>query len=118
MKALLPLMPLLLAAAPAFATPATPASCPAAGDQLADALDAAKRRVGRDAEVRVLFEVGADGRARLVNLQGSRQYQTPVRLAVGELQCQPGTPQQYVLDIRFAEPARGPSTRWAGAASR
>lgn len=115
MQALLPLLPLLLAAAPAFATPA---HCPAAGDQLADALDAAKRRVGRDAEVRVLFEVAADGRARLVNLQGSRQYQTPVRLAVGGLECEAGTPQQYVLDIRFAEPARGPSTRWASAASR
>lgn len=114
MKVILPLLTLALAkaAAPAFATPA---NCPAAGDQLADALDAAKRRVGRDAEVRVLFEVGADGRARLVNLQGSRQYQTPVRLAVGDLQCQAGTPQQYALDIRFAEPARGPSTRWASA---
>lgn len=114
MKALLPLMPLmslLLAAAPAFATPVTPATCPAAGDQLADALDAAKRRVGRDADVRVLFEVDADGRARLVNLQGSRQYQAPVRIAVGGLQCQPGTPQQYVLDIRFTEPARGPSNQ-------
>lgn len=115
MKVILPLLTLALAAAPAFATPAPAANCPAAGDQLADALDAAKRRVGRDAEVRVLFEVGADGRARLVNLQGSRQYQTPVRLAVGDLQCQAGTPQQYVLDIRFAEPARGLSTRWASA---
>lgn len=71
--------------------------------------------MGRDGEVRVLFEVGADGRARLVNLQGSRQYQTPVRLAVGDLQCHAGMPQQYVLDIRFTEPARGPSTRWASA---
>lgn len=112
MKALLPLLSVLLAAAPAFADPAV---CPAAGDQLADALDAAKRRVGRDGEVRVLFDVGADGRARLVELQGSHLYRAPVRIAMGMLECQAGTPQQYVVNIRFAEPSATTMARAASA---
>ena len=99
MKAILPL--LLLAATSAFAAPAT---CPDVGEQLSDYLASAKRRVGSDGEVRVEFEVDAEGRKRLIALDGSRQYRSPVRIAVDTLDCQRGTPQRYVLNIRFADP--------------
>ncbi len=102
MKAILPL--LLLAAAPAFAAPASPASCPQVGEQLSEYLASAKQRVNADGEVRVEFEVDARGHARIVTLDGSRNYRTPVRIAVDSLDCQRGTPQRYVLNIRFADP--------------
>lgn len=104
MKACLPLL-LLAASAAAPAAFAAPAACPELGEQLSDYLASAKRRVGSDGEVRVEFEVGADGRPRVVELDGSRQYRSPVRIAMSTLDCQPGTPQRYVLNIRFAEPA-------------
>ena len=100
MKTLLPL--LLLAAAPAFAAPA---ACPQVGEQLSEYLASAKQRVGFDGEVRVEFEVGADGRAQLVALDGSRIYRSPVRIALQALDCEGGTPQRYVLNIRFADPS-------------
>lgn len=100
MKNLLPL--LALAAAPAFAAPA---ACPQVGEQLTEYLASAKQRVGLDGEVQVEFEVGADGRAQLIALDGSRQYRSPVRIAVSSLDCQRGTPQRYVLNIRFTDPA-------------
>lgn len=96
---------LLLAALPASFAHAEPAACPAAAEQFSEYLASAKQRVGFDGEVRVEFEVGADGRARLRQLQGSRAYLSPVRNAVDSLDCRGGTPQRYVLDIRFAEPA-------------
>ena len=99
MKVILPL--LLLATAPAFAAPAT---CPEVGEQLSEYLASAKQRVGADGEVRVEFEVDAGGRARIVTLDGSRSYRTPVRIAVDSLDCQRGSPQRYVLNIRFADP--------------
>ena len=99
MKAILPL--LLLAAAPAFAAPA---ACPQVAEQLSETLASAKQRIGHDGEVRVEFEVDAQGRAQLVALDGSRSYRTPVRLAMDTLECQRGTPQRYVLNIRFADP--------------
>ena len=105
MKAVLPL--LLLAAAPAFAAPAapaTPASCPDVTAQLTDYLASAKQRIGAEGEVRVEFDVDAQGRPRLVALQGQRRYQAPVRTALDSLDCQAGTPQRYVLNIRFADP--------------
>ncbi len=99
MKKLLPL--LLLAAGPAaFATPAT---CPEAGAQLAEYLASAKQRIGHEGAVRVEFEVDADGRARLLAMDGSRIYRAPVRIAMQSLECQSGTPQRYVLNIRFAD---------------
>jgi len=113
MKAALPLIlpllfPLLLSAAPAFADPASaapPAACPDAAEQLSEYLASAKQRVGADGEVNVVFEVGANGRTQLVGLQGSRQYMTPVRIAMDTLECRAGTPQRFVLNIRFADPA-------------
>jgi len=99
MKAILPL--LLLAAAPAFAAPA---ACPQVGEQLSEYLASAKQRIGNDGEVRVEFDVDAKGHARIVALDGTRRYRTPVRIAVDSLDCQRGTPQRYVLDIRFADP--------------
>ena len=100
MKFLLPT--LLLAAAPAFAAPA---ACPQVGEQLSEALASAKLRVGRDGEVRAEFEVDARGRTRLLAMEGTRNYRAPVRLALDVLDCQPGTPQRYVLNIRFADRA-------------
>lgn len=98
------LLPLLLTAAalPAFAAPA---ACPDVNEQLAEHLATAKQRIGFDGEVRVEFEVDAAGRAQLVALDGSRAYQAPVRSALGLLDCQRGTSQRYVLNIRFADPA-------------
>lgn len=101
MKALL--LPLfLLAATPAFADPAT---CPQAAEQLAESLAGAKQRIGFEGEVRLEFDVDAGGRPQLVTLSGSRVYRAAVRTALQSLDCQRGTPQRYVLNIRFAEPA-------------
>lgn len=100
MKSLL--MPaLLLAAAPALADPAT---CPRAAEQLSDYLASAKQRIGLPGEVQAEFDVGADGRTRVVALQGSRRYRSPVRTALHTLDCLPGTPQRYMLNIRFVDP--------------
>lgn len=101
MKAFLPLL-LLAAALPTFAAPA---GCPQAGEQLSEYLASAKQRVGSDGEVRVEFEVGADGRLRIVELDGARRYRSSVRIAMQTLDCEAGTPQRYVLNIRFADPA-------------
>ena len=101
MKAMLPLL-LLLAAAPVFANPA---ACPEVGEQLSEYLASAKQRIGSDGEVRVEFEVDAQGRTQLIALDGSRQYRGPVRIAMSALECQRGTPQRYVVNIRFADPA-------------
>lgn len=104
MNALPLLLPLsLLTAVPAFADP-VPAACPAVADQLGESLASAMQRIGTDGAVRVEFEVGADGRARPVDLAGTRRYRTPVRIAVDSLDCRAGAPQRYVLDIRFAHP--------------
>jgi hypothetical protein len=109
MKAILPL--LLLAAftaSPAFAAPANPANaaiCPEASEQLSEYLASAKQRVGFEGEVRVEFEVDADGHTRVLALDGSRMYRSPVRIAMQTLECQGGTPQRYVLNIRFDDPA-------------
>jgi len=103
MKPRLLLLPLLsLAAAPAFAAPA---ACPQVSEQLTELLASAKQRIGSEAEMRVEFEVDAQGRAHLLGLQGKRQYRVPVRLAMDSLDCEAGTPQRYVLNIRFADPA-------------
>ena len=99
MKTFLPL--LLLAAVPAFAAPA---ACPEAAEQLTEYLASAKQRIGSEGEVRVEFDVTADGRTELVALNGSRQYRSPVRIAMQTLDCERGTPQRYVLNIRFADP--------------
>jgi hypothetical protein len=100
--------PAAIALALALALPtaqAAPAACPQATEQLAEYLAGAKQRVRADGEVRVEFEVGADGRAQALAVQGSRAYLNPVRIAMDSLECQRGTPQRYVLNIRFAEPA-------------
>lgn len=99
MKTLLPL--LLLTAAPAAF--AAPAACPDAGEQLTEYLAGARQRIRADGEVRVAFEVDAEGRARLLALEGSRAYRNPVRIAMQTLDCQRGEPQRYVLNIRFAD---------------
>lgn len=102
MKALLPL--LLLAAVPAaFAQSSAPARCAQAGDQLAEYLASARQRIAQEGEVRVAYEVDAQGRAQLLSVDGTRRYLTPVRNAVDSLDCQAGAPQRYVLHIRFAD---------------
>lgn len=127
MKKLLSLLPLAPLYAPLYAllfallfAPfstafAAPAACPEAGAQLAESLASAKQRIVHDGEVRVEFEVDAGGRARLLALDGSRVYRTPVRIAMQALECQGGTPQRYVLNIRFAD--RAPSAVAASASA-
>lgn len=106
MKAILPLLLLAaVTAAPAWAAPANPATCPEAGEQLAEYLASAKQRIGHDGEVHVEFEVDAEGRAQVIALDGSRLYRSPVRIAMTTLECQRGTPQRYVMNIRFADAA-------------
>lgn len=100
MKSLL--LPLVVAAAPAFAQ--TAASCPGASEQLTEYLASAKQRIGHDGQVRVTFDVDAQGRAQFVGAQGTRAYRAPVRIATNSLDCLAGTPQRYVMDIRFATP--------------
>jgi hypothetical protein len=90
------------AASTAFAAPAT---CPQAGEQLSEALASARQRIVRDGEVRAEFEVDARGRTHLLAMEGTHNYRAPVRLALDVLTCQPGTPQRYVLNIRFADRA-------------
>lgn len=80
------------------------ATCPQAAEQLTEYLASAKQRIRADGEVRVEFEVGADGRAQPLAVQGTRVYLQPVRIAMDTLECQRGTPQRYVLNIRFADP--------------
>lgn len=114
MKALFPV--LLLAAAPAvFAQPTAPAHCPQAGEQLAEYLAGARQRIGQDGDVFVAYDVDARGRTRQVSVDGTRRYRTPVRIAVNSLDCEPGTPQRYVLHIRFAD--RAPTLAASPAAS-
>lgn len=100
------LLPLWLGAAPAFAEPAT---CPALAEQLGELLAGTKQRSAHDGDVRVEFDVDARGRARLVALDGDRVYRSPVRTALDGLVCQPGEPQRYVLNIRFAAPKSAPA---------
>lgn len=115
MKALLTLAAALAAFTSALAqgapASAPAASCPQVAEQLSELLASAKQRVGRDGEVRLAFEVDAQGRARPVAIQGERQYLTPVRIAVDGLECQAGEPRRYVLNIRFqdASPATTPA---------
>ncbi len=98
------LLTLLLAALPVSFAFAAPAVCPDAGEQLTEYLASAKQRIGSDGLVRVEFEVDAEGRPQLLALDGSRAYRSPVRIAMQTLECQRGTPQRYVLNIRFADP--------------
>lgn len=112
MKALLPL--LLLAAAPAFAAPPP---CRQLDDQLTESLASARQRIDRDGLVRVAFDVDAKGRAQVVSVEGTRNYRTPVRIAVNSLDCQGGEPQRYVMEIRFADPRPALAAAPASAAS-
>ena len=92
---------LALAAPAAFADTA---SCPQAAEQLPELLASSMQRIGRDGEVRAEFEVDAKGRVRPIAVDGHRRYSSSVRQALYSLDCHGGTPQRYVLNIRFAEP--------------
>lgn len=86
---------------------AEPASCPNVSEQLADMLDGAMKRVGREGELTAEFEVDARGQVQQPTVEGPRGYRWPVRMAVEMLDCQAGTtPQRYVVSIRFTDPAR------------
>lgn len=111
------LLTLLLTALPLSFAVAGPAACPDAGEHLTEYLASAKQRIGGDGQVRVEFEVDADGRARLLALDGTRAYRTPVRIAMQTLDCQRGSPQRYVLNIRFADPLPATVAATAPAAS-
>lgn len=98
-----------LISAAALAAPAAhaaPASCPNASEQLADMLDGPMKRVGREGEIQAEFEVDAQGHVQQPTVQGLRSYRWPVRTSIEMLDCQAGTPQRYVVSIRFTDPAR------------
>lgn len=96
---------LALAAPAAFAAPTAPAACRQAGEQLPELLATTMQRVGSEGEVRAEFEVNAKGQVRPISVDGHRRYRSFVRSALYSLECSGGTPQRYVLNIRFAEPA-------------
>lgn len=105
---LLCLLPLLALAPAAFAAPATTpapaaATCPGAAEQLSEYLASARQRIGQDGEVHVAYDVDARGRPQPVTVEGTARYRTPVRIAIDSLDCRGGTPQRYVLHIRFAD---------------
>lgn len=104
-------------AQPPAAAPAQ-AVCPQLADQLSELLASAKQRVDREAQLRVEFEVDAQGHARLRALDGYRNYRSAVRTAVNSLDCQAGQPQRYVLNIRFEDPSTALARSAAPAASQ
>jgi hypothetical protein len=94
--------------APTPSAPFQSADCPQLDEQLPELLASAKQRVGRDGGVRVEFEVDAQGRARPIQIDGDRPYRSAVRLAMDAVECRPGRPQRYVLNIRFEDPPPAP----------
>jgi hypothetical protein len=93
---------LCAAAGPALAAPA-PAACPLAAEQLPELLASAKQRVGHDGEVLAEFDVDGDGQVSRIRVDGDRIYRTPTRIALDSMECHGGTPQHYILRIRFAD---------------
>jgi hypothetical protein len=85
--------------------PAAPAACPQAAEQLPELLASSMQRIGSEGEVRAEFEVDAQGRVQPLWVEGHRRYRSPVRTALYSMECKGGTPQRYVLNIRFADPA-------------
>jgi hypothetical protein len=108
---------LTFATLPAFAQ-ARPADCPQLDEQLAELLAGAKQRVGREADMRVEFDVDERGRARLVSVDGARNYRSAVRLAMDGVECRGGQPQRYVLTIRFEDPSTALARAPQGPASQ
>lgn len=86
-------------------TPSAPAACPQASEQLPELLASSMQRIGREGEVRAEFEVDAKGRVQPLWVDGHRLYRGQVRTALYSLDCKGGTPQRYVLNIRFSDPA-------------
>ncbi|HEY4079760.1 MAG TPA: hypothetical protein VGM81_03620 [Burkholderiaceae bacterium] len=103
---------LALCATPTFADAAV---CPQLAQDLPELLASAMPGVGPDGEVRASFDVDARGVVRSISLEGTRRYQSRVRTALESLECTGGTPQRYVLKIRFAAPT--PSMTRASAAT-
>lgn len=84
---------------------AEPAACHQAAEQLPELLATPMQRIGSEGEVRAEFEVNARGQVRPISVDGHRRYRSFVRSALYSLDCKGGTPQRYVLNIRFAETA-------------
>lgn len=95
----------LIAGCASSASMAAPAACPQASEQLPELLASSMQRIGREGEVRAEFEVNAKGRVQPLWVDGHRLYRGQVRTALYSLDCKGGTPQRYVLNIRFADPA-------------
>ena len=92
---------LALSTTPTFADAAV---CPQLAQELPELLASAMPGVGPDAEVQASFDVDEQGVVRSISLEGTRRYQSRVRTALESLECTGGTPQRYVLKIRFAAP--------------
>lgn len=99
--ALAALAALALSATPTFADAAV---CPQLAQDLPELLASAMPSVGSDGEVQASFDVDERGAVRSISLEGTRHYQSRVRTALESLECTGGTPQRYVLKIRFAAP--------------
>lgn len=96
---------LLLAALPALAQDKAPAACPRAAEQLPELLASAmQQRMHEAGEVRVEYEVTAEGRLLPLSIEGHRPYRTPVRIALSSLDCHAGQAQRYLMNVRFAGP--------------
>lgn len=87
------------------ASMAAPAACPQAAEQLPELLASSMQRIGSEGEVQAEFMVDAEGRVQPLWVEGHRRYRSPVRTALYSMDCKGGTPQRYVLNIRFADPA-------------
>ena len=83
------------------------AVCPDIHEDLPDRLAPAWQRVGREAELRVLFTVDGDRVVAARALSGPRIYHRWVTSALRDLTCRNDrdTPQHFLLDVRFVFPS-------------
>ncbi|MDM4766488.1 hypothetical protein [Pelomonas sp. SE-A7] len=102
----------------ALAQTVQPAHCPKATEELPELLASSMQRIGREAEVQAEFEVDAKGRVQPLTVDGNRRYRGAVRTALYSMNCHGGTPQRYVVSIRFAEPTAASASALAAAAPR
>ena len=87
------------------------AVCPAFRAELPERLATAWQRVGREAELQVLFTVDGERVVQARAVSGPRAYHRWVSSAVRDLSCRNDrdTPQRFVLTVRFVDPWVGPT---------
>lgn len=82
------------------------AACPRFQDTLPEALATAWHRVGREADVHVVFTVDGSRVSEVQTVSGPRAYRRWVVSAVGGMDCRSDRPQpqRFRLTVRFAHP--------------